>query len=87
MRLIKNKANRDDILAFFEERMLPVDAVEAETLAEEVLRNPPEVGYLTSTGVVVQPSRASKNYGWDLPQLDYIRRLWCHAARLTMAGC
>ena len=47
LRLIENKANRDDILAFFQERMLPVDEVEAEALADEVLRNPPEVGYLT----------------------------------------
>jgi len=46
-KLIENKANRDDLLAFFQERMLPVDEVEAETLADEVLRNPPEVGYLT----------------------------------------
>jgi hypothetical protein len=46
-RLIKNKANRDDILAFFEERMLPVDEVEAESLADEVLRHPPNAGYLT----------------------------------------
>lgn len=46
-RLIENKANRDDILAFFQERMLPVDEVEAEALADEVLKNPPEVGYLT----------------------------------------
>ncbi|MBI2924119.1 MAG: restriction endonuclease [Verrucomicrobia bacterium] len=46
-RLIENKANRDDVLAFFQERMLPVDEVEAESLADEVLRSPPEVGYLT----------------------------------------
>lgn len=46
-RLIENKANRDDILAFFQERMLPVDEVEAESLADEVLRIPPEIGYLT----------------------------------------
>jgi hypothetical protein len=46
-RLIENKANRDDILAFFQERMLPADEVEAESLADEVLRKPPEVGYLT----------------------------------------
>ena len=46
-RLIENNANRDDILAFFQERMLPVDEVEAESLADEVLRTPPEVGYLT----------------------------------------
>jgi len=47
LRLIENKANRDDILAFFQERMLPVDEVEAESLADEVLRSAPEVGYLT----------------------------------------
>jgi hypothetical protein len=46
-RLLENKANRDDILAFFQERMLPVEEVEAESLAAEVLRNAPEVGYLT----------------------------------------
>lgn len=46
-RLVENKANRDDILAFFQERMFPVDEVEAESLADEVLRNPPEIGYLT----------------------------------------
>src|SRR6266478_3487066 len=47
LRLLENHANRDDILAFFEERMLPVRDMEAETLAEEVLRRPPEIGYLT----------------------------------------
>ncbi len=47
LRLIENKANRDDILAFFQERMLPVDEVEAESLADEVLRSAPELGYLT----------------------------------------
>ena len=46
-RLIENKANRDDILAFFQERMLPLDEIEAESLADEVLRTPPEIGYLT----------------------------------------
>jgi hypothetical protein len=46
-RLLENHANRDDILAFFEERMLPVRDMEAQTLAEEVLRRSPEIGYLT----------------------------------------
>jgi hypothetical protein len=45
--LLENQANRDDILAFFQERMLPVDELEAGTLADEVLRKPPELGYLT----------------------------------------
>jgi hypothetical protein len=46
-RMIENGANRDDILACFEERVLPADNIEAETLAEEVLRVPPQIGYLT----------------------------------------
>ena len=45
--LLENKANRDDVLAFFQERMLPVDEIEAENLADEVLRKPPQLGYLT----------------------------------------
>jgi|SRR5208282_1121132 len=47
LRLLENKANRDDVLAFFQERMLPVDEIEAENLAAEVLRKPPQLGYLT----------------------------------------
>lgn len=47
LRLLESKANRDDVLAFFQERMLPVDEIEAENLADEVLRKPPQLGYLT----------------------------------------
>jgi hypothetical protein len=47
LHLLENKANRDDVLAFFQERMLPVDEIEAENLADEVLRKPPQLGYLT----------------------------------------
>lgn len=46
-RLIDSKANREEILAFFEERMLPVDSITADLLADEVLAHPPEIGYLT----------------------------------------
>lgn len=46
-RLLENNANRDDVVAFFQERMLPVEEVGAQALAEEVLRHPPEIGYLT----------------------------------------
>lgn len=45
--LLKNKANRDDFLAFFQERLLPVDEIEAGNLADEILRSPPPPGYLT----------------------------------------
>ena len=47
LRLLENKGNRDDILTFFHERLLPVDEIEAESLADEILRSPPQLGYLT----------------------------------------
>jgi hypothetical protein len=46
-RILENEANLDDVLAFFAERMLPLDDIQAQTLAEEVLHSPPEIGYLT----------------------------------------
>ncbi|MBX2998074.1 MAG: hypothetical protein KF893_06140 [Caldilineaceae bacterium] len=47
LRLLENSANADDLTAFLLERFLPVDEVGATQLAEEILANPPEVGYLT----------------------------------------
>ena len=37
-RLLANKANRDDILAFFQERLLPVDDIEAGGVASATVR-------------------------------------------------
>ena len=45
--LIDHNANVDDIMAFFEDRRLPVDDISGRKLAERVLANPPEIGYLT----------------------------------------
>ena len=45
--LIDHNANVDDIMAFFEERRLPVDEIGGRSQAERVLKNPPEIGYLT----------------------------------------
>ncbi|MCK5508051.1 MAG: hypothetical protein KAI50_05985, partial [Desulfobacterales bacterium] len=47
IKIIDNKGNKDDLLAFFQERMLPVDEIEADRIAEELLQNKPVVGYLT----------------------------------------
>ena len=35
------------MLAFFAERMLPLDEIQSEQLAKEILTHPPEIGYLT----------------------------------------
>jgi hypothetical protein len=65
-RLIENNANRDDLLAFFQERMLPIDEIEAQNLAELVLRRPPELGYLTVSSALpwrLQYSRVIEQAG------------------------
>jgi len=46
-KVIDNEGNEDDIIAFLQERLLPVDDIEASELAAEILRSPPKIGYLT----------------------------------------
>ncbi len=45
--MLKDGANREDIVAYFVDRNLPVDDVEATNMANDLLRTPPEQGYLT----------------------------------------
>lgn len=74
--IIKNGANVDDILAFFEERRLPIDDIEAVALAKEVLANPPEVGYLTISNALqwrLQYSRVIEKAG-EAPGIERLRR-------------
>jgi len=64
--LLNNQANRDDVLAFFQERLLPVDEIEAANLAEEVFRSPPLPGYLTISNALqwrLQYSRVIEQAG------------------------
>ncbi len=66
LRIIENEGNFDDILAFFAERMLPLDDVQAQALAEEVLANPPQIGYLTISNALqwrLQYSRVIQQAG------------------------
>lgn len=46
-KIVENSGNIDDIIAFFHERMLPLDEIQAQILAEEVLEDIPQIGYLT----------------------------------------
>ena len=46
-RIIENDGNEDDLIAFMQERSLPVDDIQALQLAQELLKNPPKTGYLT----------------------------------------
>lgn len=46
-KILANHGNQDDLVAFMQERMLPVDEIEARMIADELLKTPPEIGYLT----------------------------------------
>ncbi len=65
-KIIENNGNEDDIITFFEERRLPVDDIQARKLAEEILVNPPKLGYLTISNALqwrLQYSRVIKEAG------------------------
>ncbi len=46
-KILDNQGNKDDLLAFMEERMIIMDEIEAGNIADELLRTRPEIGYLT----------------------------------------
>ncbi|MBL7987181.1 MAG: restriction endonuclease [Chlorobi bacterium] len=47
LRILENNGNRDDLFAFLQERMLPVDEIGAWSIVDEVIAHPPQLGYLT----------------------------------------
>ncbi|MEK6699674.1 MAG: restriction endonuclease [Nitrospirota bacterium] len=47
LKILDNNGNNDDLIAFMMERFLPLDDIQAEELAKEILKTRPKVGYLT----------------------------------------
>jgi len=47
LNIIENNGNKDDIVAFTQDHFLPVEDIQASQIAEEILANPPNIGYLT----------------------------------------
>lgn len=45
--IINNKGNVDDIYAFLSDHKIPADDVTLYNMAEDILKQPPEIGYLT----------------------------------------
>lgn len=45
--IIHNNGNADDIFAFLSDHKIPADDVTLSNMANEILKNPPTVGYLT----------------------------------------
>ncbi len=66
VRIIDNNGNKDDLLAFFLERMLPVEEIAARKIADEVLAKKPQIGYLTISNALqwrLQYSRVIEEAG------------------------
>ena len=47
LQMIQNKANAEDIFAYLNDRNIPADEITLMNIAEQILKNPPKVGYLT----------------------------------------
>ena len=45
--ILTNNGNKDDLIALFGDKNLPVDDISAGDLADEILVNKPKIGYLT----------------------------------------
>ncbi len=45
--MLEDKANKDDIIAYLQDRNVPGDDITYENLATKILKNTPEQGYLT----------------------------------------
>ena len=59
--IIEKQGNKDDLIAFMMDRMLPVDDIQASNIADEISQNPPDLGYLTISNALqwrLQFSRA-----------------------------
>jgi hypothetical protein len=65
-RSVENSGNTDDVIACLHERFLPVDDIQAQTLADEIVARPPELGYLTISNALqwrLQYSRVIEQAG------------------------
>ena len=45
--MVKDNANEADIIAYLQDKNIPADDITLSKLAEQILQNPPEQGYLT----------------------------------------
>ena len=75
IKILENEGNKDDLLGFFAERMLPVDEIEAERIADELLITPPLIGYLTISNALqwrLQYSRVIEKAG-EISGIDKVK--------------
>lgn len=66
--ILNNEGNKDDLIAFMFDKYLPVDETEANKLADEILSNPPKMGFLTISNALqwrLQYSRVIERAGHE----------------------
>lgn len=64
--IIERDGNTDDLIAFMQDRNLPLDDIQAANLAGKLLINPPKLGYLTISNALqwrLQYRRVIENAG------------------------
>lgn len=74
IQILENDANADDIVAFLHDKNLPIDTIGAQSLAEEILKDAPNQGYLTISNALqwrLQYSRVIQKAG----EIDGIKRV------------
>lgn len=74
LELLERNANEDDLVAFMQDRFLPVDDISVRRLASEILKTPPALGYLTISNALqwrLQYQRAIEKAG----EVDGILRI------------
>ena len=52
LNILEHDANEDDLVAFMQDKLLPVDEIEIRRIAQDLLRTAPELGYLVSVAKV-----------------------------------
>ncbi|MCC7439824.1 MAG: restriction endonuclease [Armatimonadetes bacterium] len=66
LRILEHNGTRDDLFAFLQERMLPVDEIGAWSIVDELIAHPPQLGYLTISNALqwrLQYGRAIEQAG------------------------
>jgi hypothetical protein len=64
--MVVDGGNEDDIVAYLTDRHLPVDEIEVQKIAREILKRPPSQGYLTISNALqwrLQYGRAIREAG------------------------
>ncbi|MEW6287974.1 MAG: restriction endonuclease [Chloroflexota bacterium] len=66
--ILANQGNKDDVIAFLQDRNLPADEIELNNLADEIVSSPPAQGFLTISNALqwrLQYSRVIERAGLE----------------------